>query len=156
MKDTQEDYMYPGIEVLYDNINITKPLHRTLTVIESEQLIYDLDRTGTDEVIKTYNLTLTQVRYIKKKLIKLYNNTIPNNHKLLSFDNRYLVHEDGAILNRKTRSKLMPLVKSNGYLGYGFKNLKGKHINKLGHRLIAETFIPNPENKPQVNHIDGN
>lgn len=43
----------------------------------------------------------------------------------------------------------------NGYLVYSLHK-DGVHIKILVHRLVAKTFIPNPENKPEVNHLDGN
>lgn len=43
----------------------------------------------------------------------------------------------------------------NGYM-YVSLNKNGKSFNKRLHILVAQAFIPNPENKPQVNHIDGN
>ena len=43
-----------------------------------------------------------------------------------------------------------------GYLAVGISNKTTKRKRFAIHKLVAKAFIPNPENKPVVNHIDGN
>ena len=42
-----------------------------------------------------------------------------------------------------------------GYMQFSYRE-NGKKYYKRVHRIVAETFLPNPLNLPQVNHIDGN
>jgi len=49
---------------------------------------------------------------------------------------------------------LVPKLNKKGYPSVVF-HINGKALERNPHRLVAEAFIPNPENKPQVNHING-
>ena len=69
----------------------------------------------------------------------------------------YFAGEDGQIFSKKMgkMTPLKPSVKKNGYAYVTlFKN--GKRFYKRVHRLIAETFLNNPKNLPQVNHLNEN
>lgn len=56
--------------------------------------------------------------------------------------------------NQKQKSVILKQALKRGYFCVALYNEKGK-IQIGVHRLVAMAFIPNPENKPQVNHKDG-
>lgn len=68
--------------------------------------------------------------------------------------NRYKVSSFGRIMSvRKKGCMIMkPGLGTNGYLQLKLGN---DHKEYRIHRLVAEAFIPNPEEKEEVNHIDG-
>ncbi len=63
----------------------------------------------------------------------------------------YLITEKGEIINKRRNRIVKPQPNGKGYLRV---SIGGKL--QFVHRLVAEKYIPNPENKEQVNHKDGN
>ena len=76
----------------------------------------------------------------------------------LTIDNEltnYEVSKDGLIRNRKTKRILKGSDSGNGYIIVTL-TVHGVAKKHYVHRLVALTFIPNPNNLPQVNHKDEN
>ena len=74
----------------------------------------------------------------------------------LKRNHNYSINERGEVRNDKKGNIKKPTRnKSNGYYYFDLYE-NNERIKVPLHRLVAEAFIPNPENKPTVDHIDGN
>lgn len=76
--------------------------------------------------------------------------------KVVGFNN-YRISNFGRIFNEKEKRELHP-VPNKKRRGYFYISLQqdGRRENMLLSRLVAKHFLRNPNNLPQVNHINGN
>ena len=72
--------------------------------------------------------------------------------RTVQISKKYILREDGKLFNIKTGEEYIPSQNGCGY--YRIYTSKGKL--ELIHRLVAENFIPNPNNLPFVDHINRN
>ena len=75
---------------------------------------------------------------------------MPREYRTLDISD-YEITRDGQVINKHTGRPVKGQPNGKGYLRVC---ISGKL--QFIHRLVAQRYIPNPENKPQVNHIDGN
>lgn len=73
------------------------------------------------------------------------------------YEGKYQVSNQGRVkslnYNNTTAPKILSLIYDNGYCYVGLSC--NSSTKKIGvHRLVADAFIPNPENKPCINHIN--
>lgn len=67
----------------------------------------------------------------------------------------YAITKSGQVYSTKTSTWLTHQLDRNGYPVISLYLPDGRLVPKKIHRLLAIMFIPNPSNKPYVNHIDG-
>lgn len=69
-------------------------------------------------------------------------------------DTHYGLNDNGDVYDFLNKKVINQHKSKKGYLRVALK-INNKWKTLIVHRLVAEHFIPNPENKPQVNHING-
>ena len=68
----------------------------------------------------------------------------------------YQISNLGRVWSKKRQIYLKTHKNNSGYFQVCLRAINGKSKKELVHRLVALAFIPNPHNKPTVNHKDEN
>lgn len=79
------------------------------------------------------------------------------NQKITHISEKYSVNTNGEVISHYSKSNKKRIKGHITNCGYRKVSLydDGKYYYKFVHRLVAIAFIPNPNNKPQVNHKNG-
>lgn len=104
-------------------------------------------------MIKFKDINYNRNSYFNESIEKFISRISFDNEEWKYYNNHILVSTKGRIIGLNIINKIYFIkgqyIKPNGYLCV---NIDG--IPKYVHRLVGEVFIPNPNNFPEINHLD--
>lgn len=110
-------------------------------------------------IMAVINEKLIDDEYISFKWEFTLSNGITGKNIIIgNTETNYIISKNGKVYNIKTEKELKPfIIKNCGYLAVNIQlGKRGKYKTMPLHRLIGLGWIPNKENKPIINHKDGN
>lgn len=121
-----------------------------------ERVVYGQLSSFSTSIIRTIPIICITFLHINFKELK--DNMIKGDGIYDLFDGCYTITREGDIYSGYHEHCCFEIQKRVGADGYPCANLTVDGVRRTVavHRLLAITFIPNPENKPQVNHKNGN
>ena len=75
---------------------------------------------------------------------------------IAGYEGKYQITSWGRVYSVDSQKYLKPEVNEKGYLRVDLYAENGKRTHYKIHRLVADAFIENKYDKPQINHKDGN
>lgn len=114
--------------------------------------------------LRSYDLDIERVRYSLDHILGYYFRA-PwrawyRNYYICRLDmlnaRHYHATSDGRLFSTRTWDYVQGTLSHDGYLHVLLTRDDGTELSINLHRIIAICFLPNPENKNEVNHIDGN
>lgn len=167
MKEKTADEMFDelGYRIEEHNYGITGKV----ISYESDDLS-PIDFMFDSEEIKIWNITIgmQELQAINKKCEELRMDLRREWKEIKGYEGKYIISNYGEIISlpryKQNKSKLQYVEPKeilryvnpkNGYVYVQLWN-NANYKNIRLHKLVAQTFIPNKDNKPQINHIDGN
>lgn len=109
----------------------------------NDSKIYDIEDKGFNTYIVDDHVFISDYSYVFRPII------------INGIKTKYIIDRLGNVYNTITRRRLYPIKSNGGYYRVNLTIEKYKLIHPSIHRLVANAFIKNPFNKPDVNHIDG-
>lgn len=153
---TYKRHSVDGSDYLYAQLIIDKKQ----TKIRIDYLVFEtyVSKIKHDEILlrknKNYLINCKDNFYIMKIEDYLQSFNKCQWKKKTILNNEYYISEYGDVYSVKNNIILHQFLDKNGYYYISFRSGKEEKKIKI-HRIVAETYIENPENKPQVNHKNG-
>jgi hypothetical protein len=98
---------------------------------------------------------LLEIQFGNKINEYIHHTDLTDFEDLKEFEGLYKINRNGDIWSCVYNKMMKPFVCEDGYLKIGLKNDNSRFKRSI-HRLLAIQYIPNPDNLPEIDHIDRN